>query len=74
MAVASKTQTRLQLAHEPGRWTVTLRSGEVLEVTASAYGEADDSYQFFLLMEGEPPFEREVFRVSREAVAEVRGG
>jgi hypothetical protein len=72
MSVASKT--RLQLVHEPGAWTVTLRNGELLQVAAHAYGEVDDSYQFVLLMEGKPPFETEVLRVPRSAVSEIRGG
>jgi hypothetical protein len=74
MAIAVRTETRLQLVHEPGTWVVTLRSGDVLEVAAHAYGEIDDSYQFVLLMEGKPPFEREVLRGPREAVSEIRGG
>lgn len=74
MATASTTQTRLQLVHEPGRWVVTLRSGDVLDVAAHAYGEVDDSYQFVLLMEGKPPFESEVLRIPRAAVSEIRGG
>lgn len=72
MAVAS--QTRLQLVHEPGTWTVVLHTGEVLQVTAHAYGEIDDDYQFVLLMEGKPPFETEVLRIPRKAVSEIRGG
>jgi hypothetical protein len=75
MAVASsRTQTRLQLVHEPGTWTVRLRTGDVLRVSAHAYGEVDDSYQFVMLMEGKPPFETEVLRVPRKAVSEIRGG
>jgi hypothetical protein len=74
MATASKMQTRLELVHEPGKWTVTLRSGDILEVAAHAYGEVEGSYQFVLLMEGKPPFESEVLRVPRAAVAEIRGG
>jgi|GEM_PF-2126848 len=74
MAVASKTQTRLQLVHEPGTWTVTLHSGEALHVTAHAYGEVGGDYQFVLLMEGKPPFETEVLRVPRKAVSEIHGG
>jgi hypothetical protein len=74
MAIASKTQTRLQLVHDPGTWSVTLRSGDVLRVTAHAYGELDDSYQFVLLMEGNPPFETEVLRVPHSVVSDIRGG
>jgi hypothetical protein len=74
MAVANRTETRLQLVHEPGTWTVTLHTGDVLQVTAHAYGEVDDSYQFVLLMEGKPPFESEVLRIPRKAVSEIRGG
>jgi len=75
MAVASsKTQRRLQLVHEPANWAVTLRTGDVLQVTAHAYAEVDDSYQFVMLMEGKPPFETEVLRVPRKAVSEIRGG
>lgn len=74
MAIASKTQTRLQLVHEPGKWVVTLQSGDFLEVAAHAYAEVDDSAQFVLLMEGTPPFESEVLRVPRAAVADIRGG
>jgi len=74
MAVASKTQTRLELVHDPGVWTLTLRSGEVLRVAAHAYGEVDGSYQFVMLMEGKPPFETEVLRIPRDAVSEIRGG
>ncbi len=73
MAVASKTK-RLQLVHDPGIWTVILRTGEMLQVTAHAYAEVDDSYQFVMLMEGKPPFETEVLRVPRGAVSEIRGG
>jgi len=53
---------------------VTLHTGDVLQVTAHAYGEVDDSYQFVLLMEGKPPFESEVLRIPRKAVSEIRGG
>lgn len=75
MTVApSKTQTRLQLVHEPGTWTVVLHSGDVLRVTAHAYGELGADYQFVLLMEGTPPFETEMLRVPRSAVADIRGG
>lgn len=74
MATASTTRTRLQLVHEPGRWVVTLRSGDALDVVAHAYGEVGESYQFVLLMEGEPPFESEILRIPRAAVSEIRGG
>jgi hypothetical protein len=74
MALASKTQTRLQLVHQPGAWTVTLRTGDVLQVAAHAYAEVDDRYQFVMLMEGTPPFETEVLRVPRDVVSEIRGG
>jgi hypothetical protein len=74
MAVTNKTHTHLQLVHEPGEWTVTLRGGDVLCVRAHAYGEVDGSYQFVMLMEGDPPFESEVLRVPRDAVTAIRGG
>jgi hypothetical protein len=53
---------------------VTLHTGDVLQVTAHAYGEVDNSYQFALLMEGKPPFESEVLRIPSKAVSEIRGG
>jgi hypothetical protein len=74
VATASTTQAGPQLVHEPGRWIVTLRSGDVIDAAAHAYGEVGDSYQFVLLMEGKPPFESEVLRIPRDAVSEIRGG
>jgi len=75
MTVASRqSKTRLQLVHEPGTWTVTLTSGDELRVSAHAYGEVDGHYEFVMLMEGSPPFETEVLRIPRNAVAGISGG
>jgi hypothetical protein len=55
-------------------WEVTLKTGEVLEVRAHAFGESGDDYIFVALMEGSPRFEYELLRVPVGAVAEVEGG
>jgi hypothetical protein len=66
--------TLLKLVQQPGVWTVRLQSGETLQVAAHSYEDDHNGYRFLMLMQGKPPFETEVLRVPRRAVAEIRGG
>jgi hypothetical protein len=72
--VASDRPEQLQLVQELGSWTITLKSGEVLEVGAHSYSEKNDVYCFAILMEGTPPFYVDVLRIPATLVEKVRGG
>jgi hypothetical protein len=64
----------MTLTGEPGVWQVTLLDGHILDVVAHGYSQEKQLYVFSLLMEGSPPYELDVLRISSEIVLRIRGG
>jgi hypothetical protein len=63
-----------QLTSELDHWTVTLKSGEKIEVAAHAYAERDEHLVFVALCRGEPHLEVDVAAIPVALVDGVNGG
>jgi hypothetical protein len=55
-------------------WTVTLTTGDIVELRAHGVKEDGDDLVFVALMEGSPPFEYELLRLPSRAVVGWSGG
>jgi hypothetical protein len=65
---------RLELADEPGRWTITMFDGTRLHVTADGYEKKGDLYVFSIVMKGVPNFEIDIAKIPVAIVSKIRGG
>lgn len=63
-----------ELTSDLDYWSVTLVSGEVVEVRAHAVKEETSHVVFVALMKGSPPFEYELARIPSAAVSGYEGG
>jgi hypothetical protein len=62
------------LTRELDWWQITLRTGDVVEVRAHGYVEADGFLRFVALMRGAPHYEYELARIPTSVVVAVLGG
>jgi hypothetical protein len=65
---------RPRLALDLGEWKVRLLSGHQIELRAHAFVEDQTDVVFSVLMDGDPAYYVDVFRIPRSLVADIVGG
>jgi hypothetical protein len=63
-----------RLALDLGEWTVRLHSGDQIELRAHAFVEDETDVVFSVLLDGDPAYYVDVFRIPRSLVANIVGG
>jgi hypothetical protein len=59
---------------ELGEWTITLVTGDQVELAAHAFHREKDAYVFSVLMQGQPGYEVHIARFPKSSVKEIEGG
>jgi hypothetical protein len=64
----------LEICGELGDWEITLLNGEVLTIAAHGYSEIEQSFEFSILIDGNPRYMLPIIRIPKQIVDKILGG
>jgi hypothetical protein len=74
MADVQNFNESLTICGDLSDWELSLVGGGVIRLRAHGYSKEHEEYRFSMLMDGQPRFIVEVFRIPYRLVSKVRGG